>query len=70
MGKLTILDDTGDTQLAWRQEDIQQVQDAEMVFGEMILSGYFAIGNKSGKIMDKFDPEEDEITMMPMLEGG
>ena len=70
MGKLIILDSSGDTQLAWRQDNIQQVQDAEMVFGEMILNGYFAIGKGGGKIMKRFDPEEDEITMMPMLQGG
>lgn len=75
MGKLTILDRTGDSEVSWNPGDAQSAKEAAIRFKEMTDDkGYLAFradkeGNGTAPIKE-FDPEAEEILMLPRMVGG
>lgn len=73
MGRISILDKTGDTRVEWNNTLPAEVDNAERVFNELVTGGYLAFGLvASGERtpMRVFDRDQEDILMFPMLEGG
>jgi hypothetical protein len=74
MSELMVLDRTGDTRLQWDQESQDQVAAARKRFDELKAKGYASFkvnknGNQ-GEQIDKFDPTEERIVLLPQMVGG
>jgi len=71
---LRILDSSGDRRLVWRKESDDEVKEAKKAFREALAKGALAYkvdndGERSKQIRE-FDPEAEEIVVMPMVTGG
>lgn len=72
MGKLNIMNKSGDNELVWSAGNPQEVAIAEQAFDAMILGGYFAVavqGDQKQNIT-QFDPNLENILMFPKAVGG
>lgn len=64
----------GDEKVSWDKDDKESVNQARARFDELKKKGWTAYaiskGSKSERILDKFDPEAEQIIMCPLLAGG
>lgn len=69
MGKLTIMDHTGDTLMTW---DENNAADAERVYNELVEQGHIPVktGDNQAVKLHTFDPTAEEIVMIPKIVGG
>jgi len=81
MGKLRILSFKGDRTVMWDQrraetgdpEAEQAVREAERIFQEALRNGATAFRVSAGSPatkLDRFDPEADQIVVVPRVAGG
>ena len=73
MGKLRIMNRTGDRTLTWDVSEKDAVKEAERIFREHQEAGAtaFSVGSdgETGQIT-KFDPLAEQIVMVPRIAGG
>jgi hypothetical protein len=65
----------GDDRIVWDRRFLDQVKEAAQKFDELIKEGFKAFlvrkdGKKSERQMFRFDPNAEEIIMVPPLTGG
>jgi len=75
MSEMHVLDRTGHTRVQWDSTNDAEVASARAVFNEMTAKGYraFAVGldaDKPGRRIDTFDPDEEEMVLVPHIAGG
>jgi len=77
MGKLRVLDSTGDTVLDWDVEDNEAVREAELLFRRLVdderrmAFARPADGTAAdAELIRAFDPSADEILMVKPIQGG
>lgn len=77
MGKLRVLDSTGDTVVAWAPEDTHAVQEAEALFRTLVAEERrMAFARRADSTAEDavqirtFDPLADEIIMVRPIQGG
>lgn len=81
MGVLRVLSHHGDDRYMWDQtavmtgeeEAVQAVREAERIFAEQRARGATAVRVRPGQTaqrLDKFDPEAEQIVMIPRVVGG
>ena len=73
-GELSVLDQTGDTKVAWDSENDDEIAAARRTFNDLRGKGYLAFrvnkqGDK-GQEMREFDPEAEKIILAPQMRGG
>jgi len=71
---IRFLDSSGDRRLVWRKESPDEVKEAKKAFREALAKGGLAYkvdedGQRSSQIRE-FDPNAEEIVVMPMVTGG
>ena len=81
MGKLRVMASTGDKTVTWDRdrvevgdrEALEAVREAERIFEEERArgaTGFKVDSNRVAERIDCFDPEADEIVMVPRIVGG
>ena len=73
MGRLTLMSNRGDTGETWEVGDDGSVLKAETRFNELVKKGALAFEvTKPGEAeqIDKFNPEAQEILLIPAIRGG
>lgn len=75
MGKLRILSSRGDTTVVWDEKEGTEdaVREAERIFNQQRASGSTAFrvqSNEPAERIDSFDPEAEQIVIVPRLAGG
>ncbi len=81
MGKLRIMSSGGDRTVAWDQqqaetgdlEALEAVREAERILEEELRRGATAFRVEPGgpaKRLERFDPEADQIVVVPRVAGG
>ncbi len=76
VGKMRILDTSGDTVIAWEIDNDISVREAEAVFRRQLLARQFAFARRSGGTAEEaerivsFDPRADEILWVRPIQGG
>ncbi|MHB1005088.1 MAG: hypothetical protein ACYC3S_05530 [Chloroflexota bacterium] len=81
MRKLRVLTSQGDKMVAWEEnkiavgdpEAVAAVEEAERIFKEQMLKGGAAFKVETGKTaerIDRFDPEAEQIVIVPRIAGG
>jgi len=81
MGKLRLLSVRGDRTVVWDEKQAKEgdldasaaVREAERIFEEELRKGATAFRVESGvpaKRLDSFDPEADQIVIVPRVAGG
>ena len=81
MGKLRILSSEGDRTVTWNgkqtetddQEALEAVREAERIFREEIRKGATAFRVNPGtpaEHVERFDPEAEQIVLVPRVVGG
>ena len=75
MGKLTLMDETGDTKATWNADNPDEVETARRTFTDLKKKGYtafrvFARDGSRAEEMREFDPAAEAVIMMPRMAGG
>jgi hypothetical protein len=81
MGQLRIMSHLGDTKVAWDArkatagdpEAAAAVREAERIFAEQRAQGGTAFAVAPGerpKVIERFDPETEQIVIVPRIAGG
>lgn len=76
MGKMRILDETGDTSITWAMDDPATITEAEMVFARLVRERKIpfarAAGSPAGDAekISAFDPNAEEIVWVRPIAGG
>lgn len=81
MGVLRVLSHHGDDRYTWDQtavltgdaEAVEVVREAERIFAEQRARGATAVRmrpDQTAQRLDKFDPEAEQIVMIPRVVGG
>lgn len=74
MGMMRLLGRMGDSVTTWRTEEREAVEEAERIFNEARAKGYVAFETKAGTTagvkVDRFNPEAEEIRLIPRIAGG
>lgn len=77
MGKLRVLDATGDTVVAWAPEDAEAVDQARAIFDRLVVGERrLAFAREEGAPSEDatqiraFDPLAEEIIMVRPIQGG
>ena len=74
MGVLRILGPSGDTQVTWSPNDVDEVADVRRRFEEIISEGYLVFEldptTKEGEQIRTFDPDASELRAFRPLAGG
>lgn len=76
MGTMRIIDETGDTELAWTAEDGAALEAASRTFAEQRSMRRLAFARAAGATaaevvqIDSFDPTADEIIWVRPITGG
>lgn len=65
----------GDDRVVWDKRFLDQIKEARKKFYELLKKGFQAFmvrrdGKKSNRRMHKFDPNAEEIVMVPPVAGG
>lgn len=73
-GAIAVMDDSGDTKIAWDSDNPDEVENARASFRRLRDKGYGAFkadkkGEKS-ETMHDFDPNAEKIIMSPPMRGG
>jgi len=72
-GQLTILSQSGDDQIVWDKDDVEQTSDAEKAFEKFKKDGcqFFRVGKKGKQTpISKFDPTAEEILVIKTTKKG
>lgn len=77
-GKISYLDRSGHTEVAWDTEAPNTVIAARQEFDRLLRGGYIAYamdkdsptGRFTGTVIRSFDPLLEDIVMVPQLQGG
>lgn len=67
MGTIRFTNRKGDESISWNPEDEASVEEARNKFEELKEEGYSFF---SGKRVDEFDPELEEVTAVAPMAGG
>ena len=72
MGKLRVLNKTGDREIPWTAEDTVSLQTAEEAFFEHQKHGFAAFAKINGghELIRSFDADAEEILVIGPLAGG
>lgn len=74
MGIMKIIDQTGDTQVAWEVDNAVQAAEAQKQFEQLIRRGgmayQFQPGETVGEVVQTFDLEAERIVVRPRVIGG
>jgi hypothetical protein len=76
MGKMRILDKTGDTTVEWTTDDDSAVKQAEALFRNKLLERQLAFARSVGGTVEdaerifSFDPNAEEIIWVRPIQGG
>jgi hypothetical protein len=77
MGKLRVLDASGDTVVDWQIEDNEAVREAEALFQRLLVEERrMAFGRPTGgkadeaELIRSFDPTAEEILIVRPIQGG
>lgn len=72
MGKLRILNESGDREVPWTAEDTESIRTAEASFFEHQRQGSaaFAKTGNGHELIKSFDPDAEEILIVRPLIGG
>lgn len=81
MGQMRIMSQLGDTKITWDTEraaagDVEAaeaVRAAEQIFAESRAQGAtaFAVGvDQKARVVERFDPAEEQIIIVPRIAGG
>lgn len=72
-GKMNVLDPSGHTEVAWRTDVPETVNEARVRFEDLMTKGWTAVVSTPGAPAEKltgFRPEVEEMTLIPHLVGG
>lgn len=73
MGKMYVLNHSGDTMTAWRPEVKDEVEQAEQEFKTLKSSGHalFEVeGGQGASLISTFKPDAEEIVAVRQIAGG
>jgi len=74
MGVQIVMDRSGDTRHEFDTADARSVALAEKRFRELTGKGFRAVAlakdGGSGKLLGRFDPQEEQTLFIPQLQGG
>lgn len=74
MPKQNVMDQSGHTPHEWDKVDVVKVKEAEARFKDLTGRGFTAFtpgeGGGPGTLLRKFDPNVEETTFFPALQGG
>jgi len=74
LGVLRILGPSGDTQVTWHPDDLDEIADVRRRFDEIIEAGYLVFEldpqTKEGEQVRTFDPNSRELRAFRPLQGG
>ena len=74
MNAMQVLDRTGHTSIAWNPDNTDEVATARATFRAMRDKGYRAFrigrGGRQGERLDEFDPNAEQIMLVPHMQGG
>ena len=73
MGKMFVLDKTGHTTHKWDHNVQAEVEAARATYDALTGRGYRAFRSEDGETkgrMERFDPNAEEVTFVPHLQGG
>lgn len=74
MGKLQIMDSSGDKTVRWRKDRPDEVRRAKEQFDEHIGKGYLAYrqgkNGEDGELLRRFDKNAERIILAPPISGG
>jgi hypothetical protein len=73
MGVLRVLDRRGDTEYRWG-DDPAEIAAAKAIFDELLGAGRMAItperNGKPAELIKSFNPEQEEVVIIPRMVGG
>lgn len=73
-GTMNVPDQTGHTKVEWDKDVAGEVELAKAAYDAAIAKNYQAFSVRSdgsqGRRLDSFDPNAEEIMMVPKLQGG
>jgi len=74
MSEMQIMDPTGHLTVTWNVDNEDEVEHARATFDEMRAKGYYAFrvrkGGERGERIQSFDPDAEQMILMPQLRGG
>jgi hypothetical protein len=74
VGEMSVMDSSGHKQLKWNIDRSDEVATAKKTFDSLIAKGYSAFGSKKKEepkhLVRNFDPEMEEVVMVPRTVGG
>lgn len=74
MGRLNILDGTGDVKIEWDADSKDEVEVAEEAFKKYLKKGFKAYrqydAGKQGEKLEEFDKYAEKVIFIPPLKGG
>lgn len=74
VGKMSIMDITGHTELKWNMEKLDELDTAKEIFDRLVAQGYTAFGSETSTeakhAIKEFDPTMEEVVMVPRIVGG
>lgn len=74
MGRMIVLNRSGDIQIVWDSDDAKSTERARSEFKRMISSGYIAYqilkDGRPGGIVRDFDPGLDRVVLIPVPAAG
>jgi hypothetical protein len=74
IGKMSIMDITGHTELKWDMEKLNEIEAAKATFDSLVAQGYTAFGSDTATqakhAIKEFDPTLEEVVMVPRIVGG
>ena len=73
-GSLCIMDNSGDSRMQWNKSDPQQIAAAKARFDELKAKSFLAYTvdqqGRQGEVIDRFDPNAEQIIMHSPMAGG
>ena len=74
VGKMSIMDATGHTELKWDIEKLDELDAVKKTFDRLVGQGYTAFGSEKSTqakhAIKEFDPTMEEVVMVPRIVGG
>ena len=74
VGKMSIMDVTGHTELKWHTEKADELDTVKETFDRLVAQGYTAFGSEKSTeakhVIKEFDPTMEEVVMVPRIVGG
>jgi hypothetical protein len=74
VGEMNVMDSSGHKQLKWNTHRLDEVAAARKTFDNLVTKGYSAFGSEKKQepkhLIKNFDPEMEEVVMVPRTVGG